>query len=134
MLDTQSFAVEKHGSPRSFAFTFAFIFLVIAAWPLLNSGTVRLWALAVAAVLFVAGAIKPTIFSGPNKVWLKFGALLALVVSPIVMVIVYSVVVLPTGLCLKLLRKDLVGMRPDPKVDSYWIKREEQPGPMENQY
>ena len=40
----------KQGLDRSFGFVFAFVFLVIALWPLLNAETIYWWALITAAL------------------------------------------------------------------------------------
>ena len=50
------------------------------------------------------------------------------------MALVYFVSVLPTGLIMRLLGKDLLKQKLDKNVKSYWIERSEPMGPMKNQF
>ena len=70
----------------------------------------------------------------PNKLWLKFGLLLGSIVAPIVMSFVYFVTVVPTGLIMRLLGKDLLTQKLDKNAKSYWIERSEPMGSMKNQF
>ena len=56
-----------------------------------------------AATLFYPAALKPL-----NRLWLRFGLLLHKVVNPIVMGFVFFGAVLPTGLIMRALGKDLL--------------------------
>ena len=70
----------------------------------------------------------------PNKLWFKFGMLLGSFVAPIVMALVYFATVLPTGLIMRLLGKDLLKKRLDKNAKTYWIERSEPMGSMKNQF
>ena len=89
-------------------------------------------ALFLAAALFYPAALKPL-----NRFWLKFGMLLHKVVNPVVMALVFFATVLPTGLVMRALGRDLLRLKRQPNVDSYWIERRP-PGPapesMKNQF
>ncbi len=135
MMDNQSFGTIKLGSESAFAYTFAILFVVIATWPVVfGSGPVRLWALAIAATLVSIRFANQSLLSAPNRVWLNFGIWLGAILSPVIVLVVYSLAVLPTGLVLKLLGRDLLGKRFDPSRSSYWIDRDDQPGTMKNQF
>lgn len=75
------------------------------------------------AALFYSAALKPL-----NRLWLKFGLLLHKVVNPIVMALVFFGAVLPTGLLMRALGKDLLRLKRQPDANSYWIERRP-PGP-----
>ena len=47
----------------------------------------------------------------PNKIWFKFGLLLGSVVAPIILGILYFITVVPTGLIMRLLGKDLLNQK-----------------------
>ena len=49
MLDAHSNIKLSNGSDRGFGIVFAVIFLVVALYPLISGGSIRLWALTVAA-------------------------------------------------------------------------------------
>ncbi|MBC7991849.1 MAG: hypothetical protein H7Z15_01220 [Rhizobacter sp.] len=124
-------------SDRSFGFVFAAVFLIIAAWPLLHSGTPRWWSVGVAAAFGLVAIVKPVLLAGANKLWMKFGLLLAKVVSPIALGILFYIVFMPIGLLMRVSGKDPLRLKFDPAAQSYWIPREP-PGPpptsMTNQF
>ena len=81
------------------------------------------------AALFLAAALlRPAILNPLNRLWLKFGLLLHRVVNPIVMALLFYGTVLPTGLVMRALGKDLLRLKRQPDADSYWIVRQP-PGP-----
>lgn len=116
-------------SDRSFGVVFAVVFTIIGLWPWgWGTGGVRLWALAVAAAFAALALVYPSSLAPLNRLWFKFGLLLARVVSPIVLGLVYYLAVLPTGLMLKLFGKDPLRRQLEPAAQSYWIERDP-PGP-----
>ncbi|HEY7666149.1 MAG TPA: SxtJ family membrane protein [Xanthobacteraceae bacterium] len=127
----------KPSSDRSFGLLVAAFFLVVGCWPLVRGQPIRWWALAL-AVAFAALALLWTAPLSPlNKAWLKLGALLYRIVSPIVMAMLFYLTVTPIALLMRLLGKDPLRLRRDPDAASYWIERTP-PGPsaesMKNQF
>jgi hypothetical protein len=124
-------------SDRSFGVVFAVVFLIIALLPLLNAGAVRWWSVGVSAAFAVVAFTVPSILAVPNRLWMKFGLLLAKIVSPIALGILFFLVFTPIGLVMRLAGKDPLRLKADPNVKSYWIDREP-PGPppqsMTNQF
>jgi hypothetical protein len=103
-------------------------------YPLISSDSVRAWALIVSAVFLLLSFMAPQVLSLPNKLWFKFGILLGSIIAPIVMALVYFLTVLPTGLIMRLLGKDLLKQKLDKDAKSYWIERTEPMGSMKNQF
>jgi hypothetical protein len=124
-------------SDRAFGFVFAAVFLIIAAFPLLHAGAPRWWSVGVAAAFALVAIVKPVLLAGANKLWMKFGLLLAKVVSPIALGILFYLVFMPIGLLMRVSGKDPLRLKFDPAAKSYWIPREP-PGPpptsMTNQF
>ena len=116
------------GSDRGFGAVFAFVFVAVGLFPLLNGGPPRAWALGVAVALLLAALVKPALLAPFNRVWFKFGLLLQRVVNPLVMAVIYFAVATPTGLVMRALGKDPLRLKRDPDADSYWIHRDP-PGP-----
>jgi predicted membrane metal-binding protein len=112
------------GSERGFALVFAVVFALVAAWPWLHGGTLRGWAAALAAGFGLAGVLVPQILAPLNRLWFRFGLLLGRVVSPVAMALIFYGTVVPTGLVMRLLRKDILRLRFDPAAASYWIERD----------
>ena len=48
--------------------------------------------------------------------------------------IIYFIIVTPIALLLKIFKKDILGLKLDTKVDSYWVQKEKDLGPMKNQF
>ena len=127
----------KTGSDRSFGFVFSGVFLLIGLSPLVHSGSVRVWALAVGAGFGLIGAMVPSWLSPLNRSWAMFGQLLHRVVSPVILGVVLYFVVTPTGWIMRFLGKDPLRLQFQPEISSYWIPRNP-PGPepksMSNQF
>ena len=137
MSELQSHNHERIGSPRSFGVVFAIVFGIIAMWPLLNDGAIRLWSAAIAVVFAMLALVWPQSLGFLNRLWFKFGLLLGRVVSPVIMAIMFFLIFTPIGLLLRLMGKDLLRLRMDSEEQSYWVKREadtQQMGSMKNQF
>ena len=134
MSETTSYIQSEKPSEKSFGVIFSIVFLVVSLYPLINSESLRIWALVVSIIFFLLAFLAPKILVFPNKLWFKFGLLLGSIVAPIVMAFVYFVTVLPTGLIMRLLGKDLLKQKLDKNAKSYWIERKEPMGSMKNQF
>ena len=124
----------EQSSEKSFGVVFSIVFLIVALYPLINSEGLRIWALVVSIIFFLLAFLAPKILVLPNKLWFKFGLLIGSIVAPIVMAFVYFVTVLPTGLIMRLLGKDLLKQKLDKNAKSYWVNRSEPMGSMKNQF
>ena len=124
----------EQSSPKSFGVVFSIVFLIVSLYPLINSEVLSIWALIVSVVFLLLAFIAPNILSLPNKLWFKFGMLLGSIIAPIVMALVFFVIVLPTGLIMRLLDKDLLKQKIDKNAKSYWIERNEPMGSMKDQF
>ena len=134
MSEIASHVSTEQSSEKSFGVVFSIVFLIVALYPLINSAGLRIWALVVSIIFFLLAFLAPKILVLPNKLWFKFGLLIGSIVAPIVMAFVYFVTVLPTGLIMRLLGKDLLKQKLDKNAKSYWIKRSEPMGSMKNQF
>ncbi len=130
---TSYFSTQKN-SEKSFGIVFSIVFLIISLYPLISSEGLRIWAFIVSAIFFLLAFAAPQLLALPNKLWFKFGILLGSIITPIVMVFVYFITVLPTGLIMRLLGKDLLKQKLDKDAKSYWIERSEPMGSMKNQF
>ncbi len=118
----------KESSDRSFGIVFAVVFALIGAWPLLFDGRPRLWALAISAVFFALAFLFARALAPLNFVWKKIGLALHHITNPIIMGLVYFVAIVPMGLVLRAMGKDLLRLKLDQTASSYWIVRDP-PGP-----
>ena len=134
MSEITSYIQTEKSSEKSFGVIFSIVFLIVSLYPLINSEGLRIWALAVSIIFFLLAFAVPKILSVPNQLWFKFGLLLGSIIAPIVMAMIYFITVLPTGIAMRLLDKDLLKQKLDKNAKSYWIERTEPMGSMKNQY
>ncbi len=116
----------------TFGILFFFFFLVIGLYPLISSGTIRIWSINLSLTFLIITVIKPNLFTFLNKLWIKFGILLGKIISPIVMGLVFFFVVTPIGIFVKILKKDVMGLKRE--ASSYWITREDKVQSMKKQF
>ena len=125
------------GSNRSFGLVFAIFFLLVALLPLVHGAPPRWWALGVAGVFAIAAFFAPRMLAPLNWVWFKLGLALHHVVNPLVMAVMFYGAILPMAVLLRWLGKDLLRLKREPDVASYWIPREPpapKPGSMSKQF
>ena len=120
-------------SNRSFGIVFFIVFLIIAIYPLLNEGEIRLWLLIISIIFLILGLLNSIFLTPLNKIWFKFGILLGKIISPLVMVIIFFLVVTPTGILMRILKKDLLNLKFNKKT-TYWIEKNGPKSKMKNQF
>ena len=123
----------KIGSNRGFGITFFLVFLIISLWPLLNESELRVWSLVISLYFLILGILNSKLLDLPNKIWFKFGLFLGKIFSPIIMALVYFAVVTPTGLILKILKKDVLNLKYNNK-HTYWNEKDKNTGTMKDQF
>ena len=123
----------KISSNRNFGIVFFVVFLLIALYPLINSGEIRIWSAVIALIFLVLGILNSNILSPLNKLWFKFGIFLGKIISPIIMGIIFFLVVTPIGLIMRLLGKDVLNLRYN-DYKSYWIEKTGPKSKMKNQF
>jgi len=124
----------QQSSEKSFGIIFSIVFLFFALYPLINSEGLRIWALVISTIFFLLAIVFPKVLEVPNKFWFKFGLILGSIIAPIVITLVYYSTVLPTGIIMRILGRDLLKQKLDKNAKSYWIIRSKQIGSMKNQF
>lgn len=114
---------KKTASDFSFAMTFCFIFLALSFYGFFQNNFSPP-TLIVSALFGLIGLIKPSLLSPFNKLWTQFGLLLNKVTQPILMFILFFGFLTPLAILFRLFTKKGLHLSPDPKVNSYWIKKE----------
>ena len=123
----------KISSNRSFGLVFFVVFLIIALYPLINDGNIRLWSLIVSLAFLALGLLNSKFLSPLNKIWFKFGLFLGKIISPMVMGLIFFFVVTPIGILMRILKKDLLNLKMN-NNKSYWIEKSEPKSKMKNQF
>ena len=123
----------KISSNRNFGIVFFIVFLLIAIYPFLKGNDLRIWSLLISFVFLVLGLINSKILTPLNKLWFKFGLFLGKMISPLVMGFIFFIVVTPTGIIMRLMRKDLLNLKYNQKK-TYWIDKAGPKSKMKNQF
>ena len=123
----------KISSNRSFGIVFFIVFLLIAIYPLVNQGEIRVWSILISLLFLILGIINSKILTPLNKVWFKFGIFLGKIISPIVMGLIFFLVVTPIAFLMRMLKKDLLNLKFN-KNSSYWIEKTDPKSTMKNQF
>ena len=128
----KSFIDIKRKNNITFGILFFIFFLIIGFYPLISSGTIRIWSITLSLLFLIITIIKPNLFTSLNKLWIKLGILLGKIISPIVMGLVFFFVVTPIGIFVKILKKDVMGLKRG--ETSYWITRKDKIQSMKKQF
>lgn len=108
-------------SDRSTGFVFAVLALIVAY--LWRAQPIALYsALGLAAGIACVSVLTPGLLRPLNIAWMRFAQLLSKIMNPIVLLLLYAVAIVPTGLIMQLVRDPLRSRR-QPMASSYWIER-----------
>ena len=118
---------------RSFGIVFFIFFFIIATYPLINDGNIRIWSIFIAVTFLILGLLNSRILTPFNKIWFKFGILLGNLISPIILGIIFFLIITPTSLIMKILGKNLLNLKKNNK-SSYWVERPKIKSKMKNQF
>ena len=124
----------KLSSNRSFGIVFFIVFVLIAIYPLINQGEVRIWSLIISSLFLLLGLLNSKILTPLNKLWFRFGLFLGKIISPIIMGVIFFLVVTPIGLLMRLFGKDVINLKLNKKKNSYWIEKVGPKSKMKNQF
>ena len=119
---------------KGFGLLFFVVFLLIGLWPLLKGDPPRVYFFPFAFIFLILGLINSTLLSPLNKAWIKFGELLGRIIAPIVMGVIYFIILTPLSFLVRFFGKDLLNLKFSNKVNTYWIKRVKDLGPMDKQF
>ena len=123
----------KISSNRSFGIVFFIVFLLVSIYPLINDQEIRIWSLIISLIFLFLGLLNSQILTPLNQIWFKFGIFLGKIVSPLVMGIIFFLVVTPTGIIMRIMKKDLLNLKYS-EDKSYWIKKKGPKSKMKDQF
>ena len=112
-------------SNRKFGFFFTFLFILSAAY-FYNSKAV-VWAYsfcAVSSIFLIVTVVKADILLPLNKLWMRFGLLLGMIVSPILLGVIFFGLFTPIAFAMRLSGRDELRLM-FKKKPSHWILRSE---------
>ena len=120
-------------SNKSFGIVFCIFFIIVGLYPLINADGIRVWSIILSIIFLILGLLNSRFLTPLNILWFKFGIFLGKFVSPFVMGLVFFLVVTPTGIIMRLLKKDLLKLKKN-NLKTYWINRPDSKSDMKNQF
>lgn len=82
------------------------------------------YVLGAAAFFLLTGLLVPQVLRPIEKIWMKFAEIMGAIMTRVILTLAFILMVTPLGLLLRLMGKDLLGLRLEPERDSYWIPAE----------
>ena len=111
-------------SNRNFGFFFTLVFLAPAGYFFINdSVTATCIFVALAVTFLLATLVKADILLPLNKIWMRFGLMIGMIVSPIVLGLMFFVMFTPIALLMRLFGRDELRLK-FKKKNTHWIKRD----------
>ena len=126
--------MKSQSSNRSFGLLFFIVFLIIGLWPLKNGDNLNLYFSVTSLIFLILGLLNSKLLSPLNKIWIKFGEILGVIIAPIIMALVYFVILTPVSLVVRVFGKDILGLKFINKQQTYWINRKKNMGSMRKQF
>lgn len=125
-------------SNTKFGLFFSFVFLIATIYSYRQEFNIALTSTAagLALIFSVVTLLRPATLLPINKLWMRLGYYLGLIISPIILGIIFFSLFHTTAVILRFIGRDELGLSFD-KETSYWkrpIKSDLQPDKFENQY
>ena len=115
----------KLPSNRKFGFFFTLVFLIFSIYFYIKEAEILFYIFFLSSICFLAFTLFATNSLRPlNKLWMSFGLVLGMIVSPIVMGVIFFIIFTPIGILMRLFGRDELLLQFKTKP-SYWIKRDE---------
>ncbi len=110
-------------SNKKFGLFFTLLFAIAAVYFYSNSSLAWVYVFgATAIIFFTVSIVKADALLPLNKLWMKFGLLLGMIVSPIVLGIIFFGLFTPIGFLMRLSGRDELSLKLKNKA-SHWISR-----------
>lgn len=113
----------KLPSNKKFGFFFSTVFLIVATYFFfIERQTVASILFCIALVFVITTVFKAESLMPLNKLWIKFGILLGMIISPIVLAFIFFGLITPYGIFMRLIGRDELRLKRKTNK-SYWIHR-----------
>ena len=119
---------------KSFGIVFSILFIFISIYPLTNSSPIHTWTLLISVLLLILAYVAPKTLTIPNRLWYRFGLLLGSIIAPFVIALVYFTTVVPIGLIMRIICKDLLNQKLDKTSKTYWQTKAPVTSTMQDQF
>jgi len=121
-------------SVRNLGYIFFIIFLTIGAYPLFIGKNLNYIPILISSVFLISTIFNFKILDIFYNLWIKFGLFLGKFISPIVMAIIFFLIITPIGILLRIFKKDVLNLRLNKNIKSYWIISKQNKNSMDKQF
>jgi len=121
-------------SNRVFGIFFSILFFIVFIYLVYFKNFFSTSILILSISILFLGIINSKLLSPFKKMWIKFGLILNSIFSPLLFSIIYFFLVFPTSLILKIIGKDILKLKKDMTLKTYWIDRKNENSDMRNQF
>ena len=110
-------------SNKKFGFFFSAVFLVVGTYFFfIERQTFASILFGIALVFLITTVFKAESLMPLNKLWMRFGILLGMIISPIVLAFIFFGLITPYGIFMRLIGRDELRLKRKTNK-SYWIHR-----------
>jgi hypothetical protein len=112
-------------SNRKFGFFFTFVFGLVTTYFYVSESISWAYSMALVSLIFLVVTIrKADVLLPLNKLWMRFGLLIGMIVSPIVLGVIFFGLFTPYALIMRMSGRDELRIKFKSKA-SHWISRSE---------
>lgn len=134
MFDSNSYFEKSKNNPKSFGYLLFLILISLHIYFLFTVNIFNTYIFFGSLICFILTYTYPSIFNYPNKAWIYFGILLAKIISPIIMGVIFYLILTPISIMIRIFKNDLLNEKFEKERNSYWIKRIKKPEALDKQY
>lgn len=109
---------------RKFAILLFIVLTGIFSYQYWRHQKVLLWLAAAAILFFICGLFIPRSLKYFYRLWMGFGFVVGWIMTNVILFLSFFLIIIPTGILLKICGKDLLDEKIDKNKVSYWKKRE----------
>ena len=123
-------------SNKKFGYFFTFVFMIITGYFFANKSLNLAYIFGtISAIFFIITTLKADLLLFLNILWIRFGLLLGMIISPFVLGILFFVFFTPMAILMKLYGRDELRLKFKKNI-TYWTLRDNQimPDSFKNQF
>ena len=119
---------------KNFGYTFSIIFFLLGIYDFFKINNYFILYFVIFLILTIVTLKFYYLLKYPSILWEKLGIFLGLIFSPIILLFVYLITIMPINLVIRFLRIDIINKRKSDKLKTYWIKPEKKKINFSNQF
>jgi hypothetical protein len=106
---------------RKFGITVSIPMMLLGSFLWWRDSGAAVYVLSIGGMLLVTGLVFPVALKYVEIVWMKFAVVMSFIMTRVILTIAFFFVITPMGLILRLMGKDLLQMKIDNQLTSYWV-------------